>query len=207
MPLFPKPDCTAESPGGAWRSAGSRPHLTLAERVHGAVWPSDLSCSRLPLWFVYICPGTATRSTFRFKTFPVVVFISSVLVLSCVWLCDPMDCSTPGLPVHQQLLELAQTHVHWVGDAIQPFRPLSSPFSSCPHSFPASGSFPMSQFFASSGQSIGVSASASVLPMTIQDWFPLGWTGLISLQSKGLSRVFSNNIVQEHQFLSTQLSL
>ena len=127
MPLFPKLDCTAESPGGAWRSAGSRPHLTLAEGVHGAVWPSDLSCSRLPLWFVYICPGTATRSTFCFKSCPVVVFISSVQSLSRVWLCDPMDCSMPGLLVHQQLLELAQTHVHWVGDAIQPFRPLSSP--------------------------------------------------------------------------------
>ena len=81
------------------------------------------------------------------------------------------------------------------------------PFSSCFQSFPASGSFPMSQFFASGGQSIGVSASASVLPMNIQDLFPLGWTGLISLQSKGLLRVFSNTIVQKHQFFSTQLSL
>ena len=79
-------------------------------------------------------------------------------------------------------------------------------FSSCHQSFPASGSFPMSQFFASDGQSTGVSASASVLPMNIQDWFPLGWTGLISLQSKGLSRVFSNTTVQKHQFFSTQLS-
>ena len=73
--------------------------------------------------------------------------------------------------------------------------------------FPASGSFQMSQFFASSGQRIGVSASASVLPMNIQDWFPLGWTGWISLQSKGLSRVFSNTTVQKHQFFSVQLSL
>ena len=81
------------------------------------------------------------------------------------------------------------------------------PFSSCLQSFPASGSFPMSQFFASCGQSIGVSASASVLPMNIQDWFPLGWTGWISLQSKGLSRVFSNTTVQKHQLFSAQLSL
>ena len=80
------------------------------------------------------------------------------------------------------------------------------PFSSHLQSFPASGSFPMSQFFTSGGQSIGVSASASVLPMNIQDWFPLGWTGLISLQSKGLSRVFSNTTVQKHQFFSVQLS-
>ena len=81
------------------------------------------------------------------------------------------------------------------------------PFSSHLQSFPVSGSFQMSQFFASGGQSIGVLASASVLPMNIQDWFPLGWTGWISLQSKGLSRVFSNTTVQKHQFFSAQLSL
>ena len=80
------------------------------------------------------------------------------------------------------------------------------PFSSCPLSLPASGSFPMSQLFAWDGQSIGVSASASVLPMNIQGWFPLGWTGWISLQSKGLSRVFSNTTVQKHQFFCAQLS-
>ena len=77
------------------------------------------------------------------------------------------------------------------------------PFSSCPQSFPASGSFQMSQLFASGGQSIGVSASTSVPPMIPQDWSPLGWTGWISLQSKGLSRVFSNTTVQKHQFFST----
>ena len=81
------------------------------------------------------------------------------------------------------------------------------PFSYCLQSFPASGSFPMSKFFASGGQSIGVSASTSVLPMNTQDWSPLGWTGWISLQSKGLSRVFSNTTVQKHQFLGIQLSL
>ena len=80
------------------------------------------------------------------------------------------------------------------------------PFSSCPQSLPASGSFPMGQLFAWSGQSIGVSASASVLPINTQDWFPLEWTGLIPLQSKGLSRVFSNTTVQKHQFFSAQLS-
>ena len=84
---------------------------------------------------------------------------------------------------------------------------LCHPLSSCPQSLPASESFPMSQLFALGGQSIGVSASASVLPMSIQDWFPLEWTGLISLQSKELSRVFSNNIVQKHQFFSAKLSL
>ena len=80
------------------------------------------------------------------------------------------------------------------------------PFSSCPQSFPASGSFPMSPLFASGGQSIGVSTSASVLPMNTQGWSPLGWTGWISLQSKGLSRVCSNTTVQKHQFFSAQLS-
>ena len=81
------------------------------------------------------------------------------------------------------------------------------PFSSCPQSFPGSESFQMSQLFASGGQSIGVSASTSVLPMNTQDWSPLGWTGCISLQSKGLSRVFSNTTVQKHQFFGTQVSL
>ena len=80
------------------------------------------------------------------------------------------------------------------------------PFSSCPQSLPASGSFPMRQLFAWGGQSIGVSALASLLPMNTQDWSPLGWTGWISLQSKGLSRVFSNTTVQKHQFFSAQLS-
>ena len=103
-----------------------------------------------------------------------------------------MNRRTPGLPVHHQLLETTQTHVHRVGDAIQPFHSLSPPFSSCPQSLPASGSFPMSQLFTWGGQSTRVSASASVLPMNTQDWSPLGWTGWISLQSKGLSRVFSN---------------
>ena len=81
------------------------------------------------------------------------------------------------------------------------------PFSSCLHSFSASGSFPVNQFFPSGGQSIGVSASTSVLPKNTQDWSPLGWTGWISLQSKGLSRVFSNTTLQKHQFFCTQLSL
>ena len=126
---------------------------------------------------------------------------SSVAQL-CPTLCDPMNRSTPGLPVHH--LESTQTHVHWVGDAIS-FSVV--PFSSCPQSCSASGSFQISQLFASGGQSIGVSASASVLPMNTQDWTPLGWTGWISLLSKGLSRVFSNTTLQKHQFFSAHLSL
>ena len=94
----------------------------------------------------------------------------------------------------------AQIHVHWVGNATQPSHPVT-PFSSCLQTFPASGTFPISQLFASDGQSIGASASAPVLPMHIQDWFPSELTGLISLQSNELSRVFSSTTIWRHQFL------
>ena len=125
---------------------------------------------------------------------------------SCLTLCDPMNCSTPGLPVHHQLgvHPDSRPSSQWCHPAIS-----SSvvPFSSCPQSLPASGSFPMSQLFTWGAQSIGISASASVPPMNTQDWFPLEWTGWISFQSKGLSRVFSNTTVQKHQFFCAQLSL
>ena len=130
--------------------------------------------------------------------------VKVLLTQSCPTLCDLMTCSMAHFLVHYQLLELAQTHVHLVVDDIQPSHSFI-PFSSCLQSFPASGSFPRSQF-TSGGQNIGVSASASILPMNIQDWFPLRWTGLISLQSKGLSRVFSSTTVQKHQFFAAQLS-
>ena len=165
---------------------------------------------------------------------PFIVQFSSVAQL-CPTLCDPVNCSTPGLPVHHHLPEFTETHVHRVGDAIQPSNPLLSPFppapnpsqpSSCPvvqwcylnmsssaalfsfclQSFQASGSFPMDWSFPLDGQNIGASASSSVLPMNTQDWSPLEWTGWISLQSKGLSKVFSNTTVQKHQFFGTQLS-
>ena len=128
----------------------------------------------------------------------------SSIAQSCLTLCDPMNCSTSGLPVHHQLPEFTQTHVHsqWCHPAIS-----SSvvPFS-CPHSLPASESFPMSQLFAWGGQSIGVSALAPVPPMNTQDLSPLEWTGWISLQSKGLSRLFSNTTVQRHPFFGAQPS-
>ena len=114
---------------------------------------------------------------------------------SCPTLCDHMDSSMLGFPVLHHLPEFAQTHVRWLSDAIQPSHLL---FASWLQSFPASGSFPMSQLFTSGGWSIGASASASVLPMNIQSWFPLGLTGLILL-SKGLSRT-SSTTVQKHQF-------
>ena len=112
---------------------------------------------------------TSQHSLISHQTFLKMRFSCSV-TKSCPTLCDPMDCSTSGFPVLLHLPEFAQTHVHWVGDAIQPSSVVH--FSSCPQSFPASGSFPMSQFFASGGQSIGVSASTSVLPMNTQDWSP-----------------------------------
>ena len=123
---------------------------------------------------------------------------------SCLTLCDPMDYSMPGLPVHYQLPEFTQTHVHWVGDAMQPSHPLLSPTSHA-SIFHSVRVFPMSWPFASGGQSTGVSASTSFLPTNIQDCVPLGWIGLISLLSKGLSKVFSNTTVQKHQFFSALL--
>ena len=125
-----------------------------------------------------------------------------MLLLSHPVVSNSMDCSTPGLvsfitsqssPKFRSI-KLVMPSNHLI---------LCHPLSSCPQPFPASWSFTMSQLFASGGQSIG----ASVLPMNTQDWSPLGWTGWISLQSKGLSRVFSNTTVQKHQFFSTQLSL
>ena len=124
---------------------------------------------------------------------------------SCPLLCNPMDCSTPGFPVLHHLPEFPQTQVHWVNDANPTISSSLAPFSSCPQSFPPPESFPVSQLLASGGQSRG--ASPSHLPMNSQGWSPLGWTGWISLQSKGLSRVFSNTTVQKHQFFGAQPSL
>ena len=133
------------------------------------------------------------------------VHFSSV-AQSCLTLCDPMDCSIPGFPVHHQLLELAETHVDWVSDAILSFHPL----------LPPSPALALSQH-QGLFQWVGCSQkrwpkywsfrSISVLPVSIEGWFPLGLTGLISLQSKGLSRVFSNTTVQKRQLFGAQLSL
>ena len=147
-------------------------------------------------------PGNFPRESPRkiFHNSAWIVQFSSV-TQSCPTLCNPMDCSTPGLPVHHQHPKFTQTHVHWASDAIQPSHPLSS---LSPPTFNLSHHQRLfqwvSQFFASDDQSIGVSASTSVLPMNTQDWYPLGWTGWISLLSNGLSRVFSNTTVQKHQF-------
>ena len=138
-----------------------------------------------------------------FSTFS--VQFSSVAQL-CPTLCDPMNYSTPGLPVHHQLLEFTQTHVHQVNDAIQPSHPLSPPFPPACQSFSAPECFPMSQLFAWGGQSTGVSASATFPPKNTPGWSPSEWTGWIYLQSKGLSILFSNTTVQKHQFVSAQPS-
>ena len=119
-------------------------------------------------------------------------------------LSDPMDCSTPGSSVLHYLLNFAQIHIHWVFNAN--ISSSVTPFSSCPQYFPASGSFPVSWLFTSAGQTIEPSPSASVLPMNTQGWFPLGSTGLISLQSKGLSRLFSSTI-KKHPLFVAQPSL
>ena len=131
----------------------------------------------------------------------------SSVTQSCPTLWDPMDCSTPGFPAQHLVLELGQTHIHRVSDAFQSSHPLSSP-SSPVFNLSSIRVFSKSQFLASGGWSSVASASASVLLMNIQHWFPLGLTDLISLQSKGHSGVFfSNTRVQKHQFFGTQIFL
>ena len=137
------------------------------------------------------------KSLTPLRKFPFPVLLSSVQSLSPVWLFVTA--------AHQASLSITNSWSlpkHMSIESVMPSNHISSviPFFSRPQSFPASGSFQMSQLFASGGQSIGVSASTSVLPMNTQDWSPLGWTSWISLQTKGLSRVFSNTTVQKHQF-------
>ena len=170
---------------------------------------------RIPLEFFYrdFIESVDCISSFRFVNVRFIYLGDPLLCCCCSvaqWcptLCDPMDCRTPVFPVLHHLLELAQTHVHWVSDIIQlPYPlPLPSPpaFNLCQHQV----TFLKNQFFTSGGPSNGVSASASVLPVNIQDWFPLVFTDLISLQPQGLSRVFSNTTVQKHRFFSVQSSL
>ena len=122
-----------------------------------------------------------------------IVFV--VQLPSRVLLCYPMDCNMPGFPVPHHLLKFAQVHVHWIGDAIQPPHPLSISFPSTLTISQDQGLSLMSRLFTSGGQSIGTSASAPALPMCIQGWLPLGLTGLICLQSKRLSRVFSSTAI------------
>ena len=132
------------------------------------------------------------------------VQFSRSVVSNSLWPCGPQHarppCPSPTPVVYSSLCPLSWWCHPTISSSVVPF-------SSCPQSFPASGSFQMNQLFALGGQSIGVSASTSVLPMNTQDWSPLGWTSWISLQSKGLSGVLSKTTVQKHQFFSAQLSL
>ena len=153
-----------------------------------------------------VCLRTYTLSVIHFITW---VALNSVNTFVYLLMLYTLTSIFKLASAHQASLSFTQSSlklmsIEWCHPAIS-----SSvvPFSSCPQSLPASGSFPMSQLFTSGGQTIGASVSASVFLMNVQDWSPLEWTGWISLQSKGLSRVFSNTTVQKHQFFSTQLSL
>ena len=164
----------------------------------GCVWVQEVCSEKTrssPIW-LHIEENWENLGPWSYKKLSSVQFSSVAQLCSTLWPHElqharPPCQSTPG--VYPNSCPLSR----WCHPTIS-----SSviPFSSCSQSFPASGSFQMSQLFASGGQSIGVSASTSVLPMNSQDWSPLGWTGWISLQSKGLSRVFSNNTVQKHQW-------
>ena len=122
-------------------------------------------------------------------------------------LCNHMDCSMPGLPVHHQLLEFTQTHVLWVSDAIQPSHSLSSPSPPAPNPSQHQSLFQWVNSSHEVAKNIGASASASVFPMNIQGYFPLGLTGLISWLSEGLSRIFPSTTTQKHQFFGAKPSL
>ena len=190
--------CLGRSQAGELLSFPSRAAIVL---ITPLMWGAVVLRSMFPKSETGCCETTSLSSNiFAHLIRP--LFIGSVQSSCSVifWL-----FATPWTAARQASLSITSSQsLQWCHPTIS-----SSviPFFSRFQSFPASGYFPVSQFFASGGQSIGVSASASVLPMNTQDWFPLGWTGWISLQSKGLSRVFSNTTVQKHQFFCTQLSL
>ena len=143
----------------------------------GSSWPSN------PICYSYISCIIMQDSSLPLAPLCALSVQFSSIAQSCPTLCDPVNCSTPGLLVHHQLPEFTQTHVHRVGDGIQPSHPLLSPSPPAPNPSQHQ-SFPRSQRFASGGQSIGVSASASVLPVNTQDWFPLEWTSWISFSPR-----------------------
>ena len=175
----------------------------VAKNWTGLKWPSTARNSTVLSTNIISVSRSNSGSPIAFSY---VSFLQSGQSLSHVWL-----FATPWTAAHQASLSITNSRSLLKLMSIEAVMPSSHlpsvvPFSSCPQSLPASGSFPMSQLFAWGGQSIGVSASVSVLPMDTQDWSPSGWTGWISLQPKGLSRVFSNTTVQKHQFFGAQLS-
>ena len=163
------------------------------------IWVLGASTSLSSWKFMYNCRTSPLGPRFHIHRFSQFQLSNTMVVVQLRSRFQPMGCSIPGFPVLHHLLEFAQSDNHWISDAVQTSHPLlSSSPALIMESFPASGSSQMSQFSASGGQSIRDSASALVLLMNIQGWYPLGLTGLISLQPKGLSRVFSNTIVQNH---------
>ena len=181
-----------------WKNAGKALTRTSEQRQYWGRLPIQDSSNRVKGEKIHPC-------TLRTTWF--CMHLSSVQSLNCVQLfatpwtaARQASCRSPTPGTYSNSCPQSQWCHPTISSSI-------IPFSSCLQSFVALGSFPMSQFFTSGGQSIGVSASASVLPVKTQDWSPLGWTGWISLQSKGLSRVFSNTTVQKHKFLGTQISL
>jgi len=166
-----------------------RPNLLTSPPRFCRIWPLSIISGT-----VFSLPKDLK---FRFK----LLCCFSSVAQSCLTLCDPMECSTPGFPVHHQLLEFTQTHVDWISDAIQPSHPLSSP---SPPTLNLSHHQGLFQWVSSSHQVAKVSEfqlQHQSFQWIFQDWFPLGWTGWISLQSKRLSRVFSNTTVQKHQLV------
>ena len=188
-----------------WRHLGSPAsalclYKTFPKWQHGSLHLNPTKCSacgvRTPASLLGVWgPGTWQADGASLYGQPPVTDCHCSVAKSCPTLWDPKNCSTPGFPVLHYLPEFAQTHVHWGGDAILLSHPVI-PFSSCLQSFPASGSFLMSWVFPSGG------ASVSALLVNIQDWFPLGWTGLLSLRSKGLS-----SLLQHHSSKASALSL
>ena len=158
----------------------------------------------------YSLPGSSIQGIFQARTLEWGAISFHLCCCSvtklCPIFCYPMDWSTPGLPVPYHLLKFAQIHVHCINGDIRPSHS-DALFSFCPQSFPAPGSFPISGLFVSGSQNPGASASASVLPMSIQGWLPIRLTGLVSLLSKGLSEVFSSTTVWRHQFFGPLPSL
>ena len=196
-------------------------HKGMNERMHAELWKlrklvmmvtAVNLCRRLDerLKDFSIKSGDLRRNNFRSIKTKAIYSSHSSVHFSCSVVSDSLQphepqharppCPSPTPGVYSNSCPLIQWCQATISSSV-------IPISSCHQCFPASGSFQMSPFFASRGQSTGVSASVSVLPVNIQDWFPLRWTGWISLQSKGLSRVFSNTTVQKHQFFSAQLSL
>ena len=159
----------------------------------------------LPNFFFFMTKKNLNTSL-QYWSFKYSLQFSSIAQLGpTLW--DSMDCSMPGFPLHQKFPGLTQIHVNRVSDAIQPPHPLSSPFLPAFNLSQHQGLFKWVSSSHQVAKILEFPVQPSVLPMNIQDWFPLRWTGCISLQSKGLPSVFSNNTVQKHQFLSAQLSL